>query len=234
MTSLTSVAMTTSPASFANHQLVERVAANLADVRARIKANAREPQGVRVVAVTKGFGPEMVHAAFGAGLRVIGENYLDEMATKRAATSQLDLEWYFMGALQTNKIGRVLKAADLLCGVSRARELEKIAGLRPGMSLYVQFDNTGALHRSGAAANEVPQLVKRGRELGLDVRGLMTVAPQEVDATREAFHITTQLADELGLVERSMGMSGDLELACEYGTTEVRIGRALFGLRAGL
>jgi PLP dependent protein len=234
MTSLTSVAMTTSPASSAEHELVELVAANLADVRARIKSCAREPQSVRIVAVTKGFGPEMVRAAFGAGLDVVGENYVDEMAIKRAATSDVEVTWYFMGALQTNKIGRVLNVADLLCGVSREKELDKIAALRPGMSIYVQVDNTGAHERSGAAPNEVAALVKRGRELGLDVRGLMSVAPQEVVATREAFHITAQLADELGLVERSMGMSGDLEVACEYGTTEVRIGRALFGPRVAL
>jgi hypothetical protein len=60
----------------------------------------------------------------------------------------------------------------------------------------------------------------------------MTVAPTGVKGAREAFHITSELADELGLRERSMGMSDDLELACEYGTTEVRVGRALFGPRA--
>jgi uncharacterized pyridoxal phosphate-containing UPF0001 family protein len=128
----------------------------------------------------------------------------------------------------------VLKVADLLCGVSRLKELDKIAVLRPGMALYVQVDCTGAPQRNGAPPSEVAGLVQRGRERGLDVRGLMTVAPEAVDAAREAFHITTQLADELGLVERSMGMSDDLELACEYGTTEVRIGRALFGPRATL
>jgi uncharacterized pyridoxal phosphate-containing UPF0001 family protein len=121
-----------------------------------------------------------------------------------------------------------------VCGVSRAKELDKIAALRPGMSLYVQVDTTGAQERNGAAPNKVAALVQRGRELGLDVRGLMTVAPQAVDLAREAFHITTHLADELGLVERSMGMSDDLEVACECGTTEVRIGRALFGPRAAL
>jgi PLP dependent protein len=233
MTSLTSVAMTTFPASSANQELVERIAANLAQLRARIRASAPDPQHVRIVAVTKTFGPEIVAAAFGAGLTTIGENYVDEMEAKRAACD-LNLTWYFMGALQTNKIGRVLKVADVLCGVSRVKELDKIASLRPGMPLYVQVDTTGVSQRNGAAPSEVAALVQRARDLGLDVRGLMTVAPEEPDSAREGFHITTQLADDLGLKERSMGMSGDLELACECGTTEVRIGRALFGPRAAL
>jgi uncharacterized pyridoxal phosphate-containing UPF0001 family protein len=67
----------------------------------------------------------------------------------------------------------------------------------------------------------------------LDVRGLMVVAPQGERATRDAFERTRDLADELGLLERSMGMSDDLEIACELGSTEVRVGRALFGPRPG-
>ena len=74
-------------------------------------------------------------------------------------------------------------------------------------------------------------LVARGRVLGLNVRGLMTVAPNDRDGARQAFRSLGALADDLGLVERSMGMSDDLELACEFGTSEVRIGRALFGER---
>jgi pyridoxal phosphate enzyme (YggS family) len=234
MTSLTSVAMTTFPASFANNELVERVAANLATVHARIVSCGRELDSVRVVAVTKTFGPEMVRAAYDVGLRSVGENYVDEMVEKRTATSDLALTWYFMGALQSNKIARALEVADVLCGVARVKELDKISTLRPAASIYVQVDCTGAQQRNGAAVSEVSALVSRGRELGLDVRGLMTVAPTTSKDAREAFHITRQLADELGLAERSMGMSDDLELACEYGTTEVRIGRALFGPRSAL
>ncbi|MGC1418739.1 MAG: hypothetical protein WA786_01290, partial [Acidimicrobiales bacterium] len=74
-------------------------------------------------------------------------------------------------------------------------------------------------------------LVARARQRGLNVKGLMTVAPPDVAGAREAFHITSEMADQLGLQERSMGMSDDLELACEFGTTEVRVGRALFGPR---
>jgi PLP dependent protein len=233
MISSTLVAMTTSPASSASPELIERVSANLADVRARIQGCGRAVESVRIVAVTKTFGPEMVRAAAAVGLRVVGENYVDELITKKAATADVDVRWHFLGALQGNKVARIAHAADVLCAVSRVKELDKIAVASPGRAIYVQVDTTGADQRNGAPPKEVASLVRRGLELGLDVRGVMTVAPAEVLGAREAFHITDQLAGELGLMERSMGMSDDLELACNYGTTEVRIGRALFGPRIG-
>jgi hypothetical protein len=233
MISLTSVAMTTYPVSSASDELVPRVAANLAEVRARIIRSGRTLESVRIVAVTKTFGPEVVRAASEVGLRTVGENYVDELSEKKAATSELHLSWFYLGALQSNKIRRLVSVADVLCGVSRVKEIERIASERSGMAIYVQVDCTGAAARNGAPPSRVAELVEHGRERGLDVRGLMTVAPQEVRGAREAFHITDQLANELNVVERSMGMSDDLELACELGTTEVRVGRALFGPRTG-
>jgi uncharacterized pyridoxal phosphate-containing UPF0001 family protein len=232
MTCLTSVAMTTFPASSASDGLVRRVAANLDDLRRRILAAGRALEEVRIVAVTKTFGAEFVRAAAAVGLDTVGENYVDELCEKRAATGELALRWHYLGALQTNKIARVVDAADLLCGVSRVRELDKIASSRAGMAIYVQVDYTGASARNGAPPAQVGALVARGRDLGLDVQGLMTVAPLEPGAAREAFLATARLADELGLVERSMGMTDDLEIALACGTSEVRIGRALFGARS--
>jgi uncharacterized pyridoxal phosphate-containing UPF0001 family protein len=214
--------MTTSPAFFASDDLVRRVAANLERVRARLASGERGPAGVRVVAVTKAFGPEMVRAAAAVGLDAVGENYLDELVAKRVATSDVDVRWHFLGAL--------VGVADVLCSVSRDKEIDKIASSGAAV-VYVQVDCTGAPSRNGAAPGDVAGLVQRARERGLDVRGLMTVAPADERGAREAFHITRDLADELGLVERSMGMSDDLEIASEFGTTEVRVGRALFGPR---
>lgn len=223
--------MTTFPASSAEDELAERVAANLAQLRGRISAAGRAPESVRIVGVAKTFAPEVVRAALAAGLSTFGENYVDELETKRSATSDLGVRWHFLGALQTNKIARIVRAADVVCGVARAKELEKIAQLGASPVLYVQVDFTGSAQRNGARADEVAPLVRRGRELGLDVRGLMTVAPPEPEPARRAFLATGALADELGLVERSMGMSDDLEIALACGTTEVRVGRALFGRR---
>jgi uncharacterized pyridoxal phosphate-containing UPF0001 family protein len=225
--------MTISPASSAEEELLERVAANLARVRERIEGSAAEPTSVRIVAVTKTFGPEVVRAGYELGLRTFGENFIDELCAKREATSSLQLSWHFLGALQTNKISRATRCADVLSAVAREKELVKIATSSPGMQIDVQVDFTGEAQRNGAAPRDVAALVRRARAFELKVRGLMVVAPRGEVPTRKAFAATSALADELGVVERSMGMSDDLEMACELGTTEVRLGRALFGSRLG-
>lgn len=95
----------------------------------------------------------------------------------------------------------------------------------------MQVDTTGLPGRNGCAPSEVGALVLRLADLGLDVRGLMTVAAPGAAAAKEAFESLARLADRLGLDERSMGMSDDLEAAVAAGSTMVRIGRALFGAR---
>ncbi len=225
--------MTTSPPSSSTEdELTARVRAALDDVAERLARAGADPERVRVVAVTKTFGPEAVRAAAGAGITAVGENYVAELEEKRAATRDVAVRWHFLGALQSNKIARALAAADLLCGVARASEIDRIAARRPGAAIYVELDTTGSAQRPGARAAEVPDLVSRARDRGLNVEGLMTVAPPDVDGAREAFRTVTRLADALSLVERSMGMSEDFELAAQWGTTEIRLGRRLFGPRA--
>jgi len=231
-TSSTSEATTTSPASFAEPEFVARVARNLASLRQRIAATGRDPATVRIVAVTKSFGVAAVRAAAANGLLDVGENYVDELEAKYAQSRDLDLVWHFLGPLQSNKIARVTACARVLCTVSRRKEIDKIAAVVPRPALYVQVDYTGAATRNGASDAEVPALVQRARELGLDVRGLMTVAAPGRASARSAFASLEALRVELGLAECSMGMSDDLEIACELGTSELRIGRALFGERA--
>jgi len=223
--------MTTFPASCANEETLERLRTNLARVRERVVASGRALSSVRLVAVTKTFGLDEVAAAYELGLRTFAENYVDELCEKRGATSALDVTWHFLGALQTNKIVRASACADVLSAVARVKEIEKIAASSPGKTIDVQVDFSGEAQRNGASPSDVASLVTLARSLGLYVRGLMVVAPKGEEATRRAFAATRTLADELELVERSMGMSEDLELACEYGTTEVRLGRALFGPR---
>jgi hypothetical protein len=220
--------MTTFPASSAN-ELLERVGANLVVVRSRIAASGRDPESVRIVAVTKTFGAHEVLAASELGLHHFGENYVDELCAKRGVAPEAT--WHFLGALQANKIARVAACAEVLSGVSREKELTKIAALASKSTLDIQVDFTGRAERNGVAPEDVEHLVSRARELNLNVRGLMVVAPPEPSAAREAFARTVALADSLGLTERSMGMSEDLEIACEAGSTEVRLGRALFGPR---
>jgi uncharacterized pyridoxal phosphate-containing UPF0001 family protein len=223
--------MTTFPAS-SDNELVQRVAGNLAAVRARIASTGRDLATVRIVAVTKTFGLDAVGAAVANGLHDLGENYVDELCRKRTESGDAPITWHYLGAVQSNKVRSVVACADVIASVSRLKELERIATLAPSRRLYVQVDYTGSPERNGSPQGDVATLVARGRALDLDVCGLMTVAPTDREGARQAFRSLVTLADDLGLAERSMGMSDDLELACEYGTSEVRIGRALFGARA--
>jgi PLP dependent protein len=186
---------------------------------------------VRVVGVTKGFGADAVRAAVGAGLHDIGENYAAELESKAAAAKSLPVVWHFLGAVQRNKVGRLAPIVGLWESVARAQEGARIARFAPGASVLAEVDTTGLGGRNGCPPSAARPLIDDLRSLGLDVRGLMTVAaPGETDA-RAAFETVRRLADELGLEERSMGMSDDLEAAVAAGTTMVRIGRALFGER---
>lgn len=220
------------------------VSERLAAVRHRIAAAGGDPDRVRVVAVTKGFGLEAPQAALEAGLDALGENYADELVAKAEAiaalvsASQRPLfggvvpRWHFIGAIQRNKIRRL--AAHVACyeGVDRLVEAEAIAAAAPGAAVLVEVDTTGAPGRSGVPPEAVAPLVADVARLGLDVRGLMTVAPAGGGPpARAAFATVARLADHLGLPERSMGMSDDLEAAIAEGATSVRIGRALFGPR---
>lgn len=181
---------------------------------------------VRVVAVTKGFGAEAVRAALAAGLPDVGESYAQEL---RAKSPVAGVRWHFVGRLQTNKVRQLAGLVDLWQSVDRLELGEEIARRAPGGRILVQVNVSGEAQKGGCAPADAPGLVARLRAAGLDVRGLMAVGhPAD---PRPGFRRLRELADDLGLVERSMGMSGDLEIAVEEGSTMVRVGRALFGER---
>jgi len=183
-----------------------------------------------VVAVTKGFGPEAVALARAVGLVDIGENYSQELLGK--APGPAGTSWHFLGTVQRNKVASLAPVVTLWQSVARLAEGQRIAREAPGARVLVQVDCTGRPERNGCGGDEVPALVEALSALDLDVRGLMTVAPPEPLEAERAFGVVGRLADSLGLPERSMGMSDDLELAVAAGSTMVRIGRALFGERS--
>ncbi len=209
------------------------VAANVADVRRRIAAAGG--RDVQLIAVTKGFGPDAVAAAAAAGCDGIGENYAQELTAKRDALAACGRPVHFIGQLQTNKVRLLTEIVDVWESVDRERVVDELARRAPGARVLVQVDAAGEADagKGGCPVEHVPALVARARDAGLLVEGLMTVGPTSGDParTRDAFRTVAHLADELGLVERSMGMSGDLELAVEAGRTRVRLGTALFGAR---
>jgi uncharacterized pyridoxal phosphate-containing UPF0001 family protein len=208
--------------------LVARVAANLTQVRERI-ARVSSEGTVRVVAVTKTFGREAVLAGLECGLTDFGENYLAELDEK-ASSSPPEARWHYLGALQGNKITKIAARATVIESLSRVSELDKLARLEYSGTCFLQLDLTGQEGRNGASPSEVGILAAHARARGLALDGLMMVAPPGPDA-RRAFLEARRVADDLGLAERSFGMTEDLEWAIEAGSTQIRIGRALFGAR---
>ena len=211
------------------------VADRLAAVRARIEAAGRQPGDVVVVAVTKGFGIEAVEAANAAGIADVGENYAQELAAKVGeAGADAGRRWHFLGRVQRNKVRSIAAAVHLWQGVDRVAAGEEIARRAPGAKVLVQVRIAGDDGRNGCDPGEVPELVERLDHLGLDVRGLMAVGPAgPPELARPGFRKVSALADRLGLEERSMGMTDDLGVAVEEGSTMVRVGRGLFGARPG-
>jgi uncharacterized pyridoxal phosphate-containing UPF0001 family protein len=194
---------------------------------------------VVVVAVTKGFGIDAVGAAGAAGIVDVGENYAQELAAKVGeAGDGAGRRWHFLGRVQRNKVRSIAAAVHLWQGVDRVSAGEEIARRAPGARVLVQVrldagapDGAG---RNGCDPDGVPALVERLDDLGLDVRGLMAVGPAgPPELARPGFRRVSALADRLGLVERSMGMTDDLGVAVEEGSTMVRVGRGLFGARPG-
>ena len=212
----------------------EEVRSRLRGLRDRIDGVERPwTHRVAVVGVTKGFGADAVAAAVAAGCDAVGENYAQELLDKRPVIEQLGPEVHFIGRLQRNKIRQLAGIVDVWCSLDRMSAIDEVAKRAPGTRVLIQVDTTGDPGKGGCDVGETAALVDRANERGLIVRGLMTVGPTGADseAARPGFRRVRALVDELGLDECSMGMSGDLVVAVEEGSTEVRVGTALFGPR---
>jgi PLP dependent protein len=214
------------------------LAARVAEVRERIRAAAPEPDRVTLVAVTKGFGTDVVRDALAAGLSDIGESYVQELVAKAA---ELDEQpgpagrgprWHAIGRLQRNKVRKAAPHVTLWHSVDRLALGEEIARFAPGAAVLVQVNVAGEATKGGCEPAEVPALVDGLAACGLDVRGIMAMAPAgPPEGARPVFGAARDLRDRLGLSEASMGMTDDYEVALSEGATIVRVGRALFGPR---
>ena len=223
------------------------IARNLEQVRARIAAACgragRDPSSVRLIAVSKTFGPDAIRLAIESGLREFGENRVQELREKVGDVAR-DARWHMIGHLQSNKARDAVHLFDVVQSVDRlslAEKLDKEAG-EAGRKLEVLVQvNIGAEpQKSGVGITEAPGLVARVAQLpNLSLRGLMTIPPVDGDArTRGYFRALRELRDSVGaalapgaLPELSMGMTDDFEVAIEEGATMVRVGRAIFGER---
>jgi pyridoxal phosphate enzyme (YggS family) len=219
------------------------ISRNLDAVRARIAAAAeraeRSSGDITLVGVSKTHRPDAVAAAFAAGLRDFGENRVGEAAAKIDALRARGIapRWHLVGHLQRNKVAAALNLFDILHGVDSERLAEAIsAAATRSVRVFIEVNVAGEASKFGVAPGEAAGLAERiGALPNLDLLGLMTVAPQVDDPedVRRVFRALRELRDALGLRELSMGMTDDFEVAVEEGSTLVRVGRAIFGTRAG-
>lgn len=210
----------------------EMVAERLLGIRMRIEAAGRDPDAVRVVAVTKGFDASAPEAAWAVGLRDIGENYPDEIVSKAQVQGPSDSILHMLGAIQRRRVTTLASLVGCWQTVSREAEVTSIAEHAPGAPIFIQVDTSQIAGRNGCTPKETPGLVRLAQEAGLLTRGLMTIGPTGPPASaKPGFEQVASLAHDLGLTELSMGMSDDIEVAVRAGSTMVRVGRALFGPR---
>ena len=207
------------------------VAERLEAVRARIAAAGGS--GVRIVAVTKGFGADAIEAAVAAGCLDVGESYAQELLAKMPAVRGPSPVVHFIGHLQTNKVKHLAPVVDVWQSVDRVAAIDAIERhAAPGSAVLVQVNVSGAPQQGGCEPEATPALVEAAANAGLHVAGLMAIgqAGAAVDAGA-GFRLLRRLVDDLGLAECSMGMTADLEVAVQEGSTMVRVGTAVFGPR---
>jgi pyridoxal phosphate enzyme (YggS family) len=226
---------------------------NVTGVMDRIRAAelraGRADGSVSLCAVSKTFPPEAVVEAAAAGVTTVGENRVQEASDKRPAVEAMGatgLRWHLIGHLQSNKVRRAVEIFDVietLDSVELVDRVDRIAGeLGRTIDVLVQVDLGHEPTKSGADESDVPAIVERtARAENLRLRGLMTVPPllDDLELVRPYFRRLRELRDRLNaeltldrpLVDLSMGMSHDFEVAIEEGATIVRVGSAIFGAR---
>jgi pyridoxal phosphate enzyme (YggS family) len=230
------------------------IAENIAGVRERIAVAARRagrsPEKITLMAVSKTFPVESIREAYHAGLRIFGENRVQEFAGKAAALRDLrEAQWHLIGHLQTNKAAKAAELFDAVDSLDSFRMTEKLNASAKSaaktISVLIEINVGGEQAKSGLApvSEELEQILQGAPRWGnLKIRGLMTVPPYTEDpqgarpyfqelrkirdsiAARKLPHISTEIL--------SMGMSHDFEVAIEEGSTVVRLGTAIFGERA--
>lgn len=224
----------------------ERLESVLARIRKAALDCGRDPQSVRLVAVSKTVAAERVREAIAAGVDTLGENYIQEARSKIDALAALPVAWHFIGHLQSNKAKYAVRLFELIHSVDSlklALELDRQAA-KAGKTqrVLVQVNVSGEATKSGASEAEAGRLVEEmGKLAHLSVEGLMTMPPffDQPEKARPYFRALRRLRDNLQaknlpgveLRELSMGMTGDFEAAIAEGATLVRIGTAIFGER---
>jgi hypothetical protein len=220
---------------------------NIANLLQRVRLGAQKSQrgdsDILLLAVSKTRPAEDIRAAYNCGLREFGESYLQEALQKMAALEDLDLTWHFIGPIQSNKTRPIAEHFDWVHSVGRSKIARRLNEQRPDglapLQVCLQVNISGEDTKSGAALEELPQLVRDILTLPrLELRGLMAIpaATDNVQLQRQSFVRLRTALEQLqaiapGMDTLSMGMSGDMEAAIAEGATIVRVGTAIFGDR---
>ncbi len=220
--------------------IAERVEAVRLQIAEACQRRGRSLDEITLVAVTKGFPPEAIREAVAAGIRHFGENRVQEAQSKLPQLGDLSPRptWHMVGHLQTNKVKTALGLFDIIQSVDSfhlAQAISRRAPQSARVPVLLEVNVAGEPAKYGFSPQELPAQAEAVRALpGLDVRGLMTVAPMadSQEEIRPLFRRLRELARSLELRELSMGMTDDFEAAVEEGATIVRIGRAIFGERS--
>ncbi len=225
------------PRSEVDPALAQRVADLMGGVADAARAAGRDPDAVEVVAVTKFHPASLIRDLAALGVVNIGESRHQEAVAKHAALADLDLQWHFVGQLQSKKAKAVREYANVLHSLDRPSLLSALTGPGTPIDVFIQVNLTDDPSRGGVRADELGQFVDQVLEAdGLRLRGLMAVAGLGADPARE-FAAVRALRDRVVLAaapdasELSMGMSGDWRAAIAEGATRLRIGTAITGLR---
>lgn len=223
------------------------IVANLQAVRGRIASAAsaakRMPENVCLLAVSKTCGAAQVIEAWQAGQRAFGENFVQEALDKARELAHLDIEWHFIGPLQSNKTRPIAESFTWVHGIEREKIAQRLNDARPAhlppLNVLIQVNVSGETSKSGVAPGMERGLATAIRRLPrLRLRGLMAIPEPTPDTAvqRARFALLRRLKenlqmDDAGIDTLSMGMSDDLEAAIAEGATIVRVGTAIFGAR---
>lgn len=226
-----------------NNYLVEQLQAVQQEITQAAIAADRAPESVKLVAVSKTFPATDIVTAYGAEQRLFGENRVQELEEKYTALAD-DIEWHFIGHLQSNKVTKAVACADYIHAVDSVKLLERIdrlAGeLKRRPKILLEINISGEQSKFGTTTIAAMELATVAVKcVNLDFVGLMTMAPYGA-ADAELHHVFSslrQLRDNISthfsieLPELSMGMSADYKIAIAEGATLVRVGTAIFGKR---
>ncbi|MDD0973635.1 YggS family pyridoxal phosphate-dependent enzyme [Pseudomonas fontis] len=203
-------------------------------------AAGRAPASIQLLAVSKTKPAAAIREAYAAGVRDVGENYLQEALGKQLELTDLPLTWHFIGPIQSNKTRAIAEHFDWVHSVDRLKIAQRLSEQRPthlpALNVCLQVNVSGEASKSGCTPADLPALAQAVAALpGLKLRGLMAIPePSDERADQDAAFARVrdlQASLNLGLDTLSMGMSHDLESAIAQGATWVRIGTALFGAR---